>query len=42
MDHMDFVDQSLIYKIFLSYVTVALVDQDRQDLILLIYLLSLT
>ena len=41
MDLVDLVDQTLIHEILLSYTAVALVDQDRQDLILLIHFAKL-
>ena len=41
MDLMDFMDQTLIHEILLSHAAVALVDQDRQDLILLIHFAKL-
>jgi hypothetical protein len=41
MDPVDLVDQTLIHEIFLNHVAVVLVDQDRQDLILLIHFAKL-
>ena len=41
MDLMDFMDQTLIHEILLSHAAVALVDQDRQGLILLIHFAKL-
>jgi hypothetical protein len=37
MDPVDLVDQTLIREIFLNYAVVVFMDQDRQDLIFLIY-----